>query len=446
MLKKFRTALVFITLIAMIATVFSACANGQSEQKDGTSDITKETSEPKDTTAEAGKPSGGTSLVTAWLGSWWADEIPRIQDEFAAANPGYEVKIEPIPINNYVENAITAILGGSPPDALALDAIMIPTPVGQNLLRPLDDMMKRYNLTHDMFASGIMSASVHEGVTYAIPFRTGPSVLAYNKTLFDQAGVPYPYDNMPLDEFLDICKRITKPDGSLYAYGIAASKSDPANVMSSFSPALWGMGGDFLTPDLKSSALNTPEAVAGIKYWVELYTVHKVVPEGCINYAITKDLVPLFFNQQIAMVPLNDSNIFKAKDYAEQGGYEIGFCVQPGVASRGGGWAYTIPVTAKNVEGAEKYINFFIQPEVLGKQKIVMPAVLEAQKTSDYWSDPSFDIYYKAEQHTKVLPFHPKWTEIQNIIVIELQEALQGNITPEEAAQRMHEKINALIA
>jgi hypothetical protein len=29
---------------------------------------------------------------------------------------------------------------------------------------------------------------------------------------------------------------------------------------------------------------------------------------------------------------------------------------------------------------------------------------------------------------------------------MELQEALQGNGTPEEAAQRMHEKINALIA
>jgi multiple sugar transport system substrate-binding protein len=323
---------------------------------------------------------------------------------------------------------------------------MIPTPVGQDLLLPLDDMMKRYNLTADMFAPGIYNAGVSDGVNYAIPFRTAPSVLMYNKTMFDAAGVDYPYDNMPLDEFLEICKKLTKPDGSQFAYGIAGSKSDPANVLSSFCPAIWGSGGDFLTEDLSQSAFNTPESIAGVKYWVELYTKHKVVPEGCINYATTKDLVPMFFNQQIAMVQMNDSNVFKAQDYAKEGGYEVGMCVQQGTYSRGGGWSFTIPVTAKNVEGAEMFMDFFIKPEVIGEQKVVMPGVIEAQKTSEYWSNPTFDMYYKAEEHTKVLPFHPKWTEIQNIIVMELQEALQGNGTPEEAAQRMHEKINALIA
>jgi len=442
--KFFKKAIAIIAVLSILALVFSACGNKQTEQQAETTAAATKPAETKEET-KAETPTGKT-VVSAWLGSWWADEIPAIQEKFASANPGYEVKIEPIPINNYLENAITAILGGSPPDALALDAIMIPTPVGQNLLTSLNDMMKRYNLTADMFAAGIYNAGVSDGVTYAIPFRTAPSVLMYNKTLFDKAGVPYPYDNMPLDEFLEICKKLTKSDGSLYAYGIAAAKSDPANVMSSFCPALWGMGGNFLTEDLSQSAMNTPESIAGVKYWVELYTKYKVVPEGCINYAITKDLVPLFFNQQIAMVQMNDSNIFKAQDYAKQGGYEVGTCIQQGTYSRGGGWSFTIPVTAKNAEGAEKFISYFITPEVLGEQKVVMPGVIEVQKKSDYWSNPTFDIYYKAESHTKTLPFHPKWTEIQNIIVMELQEALQGNVTPEQAAQTMHEKINAVIA
>lgn len=442
--KVYKNVAAIIALLVMITMVFSACGK---QETPAPADKTAQTQAPAETADKPqDQPAPENKVINAWLGSWWADEIPVIQEKFSTAFPGYEVKIEPIPINNYVENAVTAILGGSPPDALALDAIMIPTPVGQDLLLPLDDMMKRYNLTADMFAPGIYNAGVSDGVNYAIPFRTAPSVLMYNKTMFDAAGVDYPYDNMPLDEFLEICKKLTKPDGSQFAYGIAGSKSDPANVLSSFCPAIWGSGGDFLTEDLSQSAFNTPESIAGVKYWVELYTKHKVVPEGCINYATTKDLVPMFFNQQIAMVQMNDSNVFKAQDYAKEGGYEVGMCVQQGTYSRGGGWSFTIPVTAKNVEGAEMFMDFFIKPEVIGEQKVVMPGVIEAQKTSEYWSNPTFDMYYKAEEHTKVLPFHPKWTEIQNIIVMELQEALQGNGTPEEAAQRMHEKINALIA
>lgn len=439
--KVYKNVAAIIALLVMFTMVFSACGK---QETPAPAETTAQTTASAQTTAPA-EPSGENKIVNAWLGSWWADEIPVIQEKFAAAYPGYEVRIEPIPINNYVENAVTAILGGSPPDALALDAIMIPTPVGQDLLLPLDDMMQRYNMTADMFAPGIYNAGVSNGVNYAIPFRTAPSVLMYNKTMFDAAGVDYPYDNMPLDEFLEICKKLTKPDGSQFAYGIAGSKSDPANVLSSFCPAIWGSGGDFLTEDLSQSAFNTPESIAGVKYWVELYTKYKVVPEGCVNYATTKDLVPMFFNQQIAMVQMNDSNVFKAQDYAKEGGYEVGMCVQQGTYSRGGGWSFTIPVTAKNVEGAEIFMDFFVRPEVIGEQKVVMPGVIEAQKTSEYWSNPTFDMYYKAEGHTKVLPFHPKWTEIQNIIVMELQEALQGNGTPEEAAQRMHEKINAVI-
>ena len=48
----------------------------------------------------------------------------------------------------------------------------------------------------------------------------------------------------------------------------------------SFSPFLWSFGGDYLTPDNKKSALNTPEANEAFKYFIELYTKYKVMPPG----------------------------------------------------------------------------------------------------------------------------------------------------------------------
>ncbi|MFA9381614.1 MAG: ABC transporter substrate-binding protein [Acetanaerobacterium sp.] len=425
--------IVALLLCAIMALSLVACSTPNSPS----SSALPGDSDPSATPAE-----GDATQITVWLGSWWADEAPRLEEEFAKANLGYTAKIELMPINNYVENASTSILGGNSPDALALDTLMIPTLVNQNLLIPMDDMMQRYDLTPDLYSETVYASGVTDGVNYAIPYRTAACGMLYNKTMFDKADVAYPTDRMDFDKFLDTCKALTIP-GEQYGYGIAASKSDPANVMTSFAPMLWGFGGDFLTADLTKSALDTPESIAGIKYWVELYTTEKVVPEGCINYAITKDIFPLAMNQQIAMIPISDSNIVKVADYAAENNFEWDVCIMPGYA-RGAGWSFTIPVSAKNIEGAEIFTDWFTKPEVISAQSVVLPGVIEGQKMGK-WADPIYNIFYEADKFSKTCPNTPKWTEIQNLVTQELQNALQGACTPEEAAKSMSDQINALL-
>lgn len=384
----------------------------------------------------------GTTEVTVWLLSWWEKEVERLEREFAEENPGYTAKIELVPINNYTENAATAILGGNSPDVLDLDILFVPTLASRNLLMPLDDFMSRYGLTPDLYSEPIYAAGVMNGQNYAIPNRICPSGLLYNKTMLDAAGVAYPEGNVPFDEFLEMCRKLTIP-GKQYGFGIAASKNDPGNVMTSFCPVLFGMGGDFLSEDMTESTLGSPEAVAAIKYWVELYTKEKVVPEGCINYAITKDLFPLAMSQQIAMIPCADGPLVTVDQYAEENGFEWGITMLPGLA-RASGWTMSIPVSAKNVEGAEVFLNWFTKPEVLSKQTVVVPAVKEAQKMG-VWTEPLWQAYYEIDANTKPCPITPAWTQIQTIVIQELQNALQEVSTPEQAAAAMVEQINEIL-
>lgn len=382
------------------------------------------------------------SQVTAWMGSWWADEVPRLKEGFEKKYPDIELTIETLPIANYIEAAITSILGGNPPDALALDSLMVPTPVGQNLLAPLDDMMKRYGYEKEDFTQAVLGAGIDNGATYALPYRTACNVLFYNKTMFDEAGVEYPTDHMSYDEVLELARKLTIP-GKQYGFGIAASKNDPANVMTSFCPILWDKGGDFLNEDMTESRLDTPESIAGITFYTELYTKYKVVPEGTVNYAISADLIPMAQNGQIAMLPIDTLTATGMDAYAEKNGFEWGMCVLPG-AGRAGGWMWTIPVNAKNPDGAEKFIDYFFDPEVLSDQIIVVPGLVEAQKYGA-WANPIYEKFYEGEAFTKSPPATPYWTEIQNIVVTELQNALQQECTPEEAARAMSDQINALL-
>ena len=202
--------------------------------------------------------------------------------------------------------------------------------------------MTRYELDGADYVDVLYNAGISEGQVYALPYRFTCSVLFYNKTLFDNAGVAYPTDRMDFDAFRETCAALTIADEQ-YGYGIAASKNDPANVMSSFCPFLWGFDGDFLTSDLTASALNTPESISAIDYWVPACTYDGLVPEGCINYAITADLFPLAMNQTVAMIPMGDNNIVKIDEYAGQAnGFEWGVCLHPGYA-RAAGWSYSIP-------------------------------------------------------------------------------------------------------
>ncbi len=383
-----------------------------------------------------------TSNVTIWLGSWWEGEKEWIEKDFAAENPGYTCNIELQPIANYTENAVTAIVGGNSPDVMALDTLFLPTLMSQGLLEPLNDFVAGSGIdTSDMTEVLVKAGTSPDGTLYALPYRWTCNVLFYNKTLFDAAGVDYPTDGMSFADFRALCEKMTIP-GKQYAYGIAASKNDPANVMTSFAPVLWGMGGDFLSEDLTTCALNTPESVSAIEYWCNLY-YDGLVPEGCINYAITADLFPLAMNQTIAMMPMGDSNIVKIDKYAKENGFEWGVCLTPGYA-RAAGWSFSVPISAVNKEGAEVFIKWFLQPEVVSRNNTVLPASAKG-RTMGKWSNELYGIYDKQAQASKHCPNTPAWTQIQTIVTEELQNALQKSCTPAEAAESMVERINDLL-
>ena len=388
-------------------------------------------------TSESVKPAGPTT-VTVWIGSWWSDQIPVIVEAYKKVNPNVILEIEPVPINGYLDKAVAATLGGNPPDMLALDAMMIVPMAGKNLLQPWDNYIK--DLDKSDFAAGIWNAGVWNGRQYALPYRGATAVYFYNKTMFDKAGLDYPEQGWTYQDMLEIAKKLTIP-GEQYGVGIAAALSDPANVMSSFAPVLWAFGGDFMDEGFTKSTLDTPEAIQGIKFWTELYTKHKVVPEGSLNYAITKDVVPMFANNKVALFP-GTSAQFSMLQKAE--GLKWGVVVGPDGWNRGGGWAFGIPTGSAHPDEAREFALWFVQPEVLGSLTIRQPARKSATNVPP-WNTEEFKPVFDASPWSKLAPAIPEWNDMQNMIITELQKILQGSKTPEQGAKDMAAQANNLI-
>ena len=450
--SKISRIVASLVCLMMVFSMFTACNNSQGASSE-TSSAPQSSSQPasESTGGESSEPAEpGADVepteVEVWVGDWWGPEKEHIEAEFPQdCGEGWSVNLVLQPVNGYLDSAIAAVASGTGPDVLDLDTLMIPSAIDAGLISPLDDFMSRYGITRDMFVGACYDAGVAGGKTYSVPNRYAGNVLFYNKTMFDAAGVDYPTDHMEIADFRELCKKMTK-DGT-YGFGLAAAKSDGANVMTSFVPFLWGCGGDFLNEDMTAAAINTPESVEGIKNWVEMYTVDKSVPDGCIDYSITRDLFPLAQSQTIAMIPLGDNNNSVLTTGQADGSipdFEWDCCVLPGYG-RNAGWSFTIPNGTEKVEAAEYFINYYITPEVLARNNTIMPAVKGAQKLGK-WGDPMYDIFYKQMEYVKNCPATPKWSDMQMAVIEELQKALTGAITPEAAAANMETRINSLLA
>jgi multiple sugar transport system substrate-binding protein len=110
-----------------------------------------------------------------------------------------------------------------------------------------------------------------EGAIYGLPKDIGPFALAYNKDLFDAAGITAPTDDAPWtwDDFEAAAQKLTSGEGADKVYG-----STPFSVES----AVWSNGGDWLNADHTEVTVTDPKFVDALQWVADLNLVDHVVP------------------------------------------------------------------------------------------------------------------------------------------------------------------------
>lgn len=110
-----------------------------------------------------------------------------------------------------------------------------------------------------------------QGAIYGLPKDIGPFALAYNKDLFDAAGITAPTDSNPWtwNQFEDAAKKLTSGEGADKVFG-----STPFSVES----AVWSNGGDWLNADHTKVTVTDPKFVEALQWVADLNLVDHVVP------------------------------------------------------------------------------------------------------------------------------------------------------------------------
>ncbi len=120
------------------------------------------------------------------------------------------------------------------------------------------------------------------------------SLLYYNKKLFDEAGITYPTSDWSKDQFMDAARKLTKiEEGKVTQWGVEMSHG----WWGSWLIFLRQAGGDWMDTKSCQVTLDTPEAIAGMKYFVSLV---QAGPDK-VSWLPTEDSLGGFQGGKVAM-------------------------------------------------------------------------------------------------------------------------------------------------
>ena len=281
----------------------------------------------------------------------------------------------------------------------------------------------------------------YKGKIYCINDYANPLALLYNTVHYREAGLDPNRPPTNWTELVDYAKKLTR--AGRYGMGLIGARQE--GLFMRLNPFFWGAGADYLTPDNKRSALDTPEALEGFRFYVELFTKHKVVPPGVIEQGAQEVRTQMAhekvsMNVAVIQAPL----IIKA--------------INPNMNVNEVFAAAPIPVNKKRVTSVEygmRVISAFTKhPEEAWKVYKgwisrdvqmrnfntygVISARLDVKNSPEIANHKFAKVYAAQAPYGKIEPLIPEWPKIGDAMITAVQEGFSGAKTPEQALKDVH--------
>jgi N,N'-diacetylchitobiose transport system substrate-binding protein len=208
--------------------------------------------------------------------SWMNGVIAQFHKNYPAFK-NTKVNVVWVPWGNRTQDWTTALSSGkNAPDITELGNTDTPTEASLGMLANISTDINAWSNKSDV-VQGMLANDTQNGNTYAVPWFGGVRGIWYRKDQFAAAGITATPTTWA-DLVTDAKKLMAKYPGT---YGIGAPSSY-TNAIVSF---IWGAGGQVATSSggKWTASLTSPQAEAGIKFYLDLYLTNKLSPSKYIG-------------------------------------------------------------------------------------------------------------------------------------------------------------------
>jgi len=205
----------------------------------------------------------------------------QVIQNFQAAYPNIKVNLTNYAAATYDSALIpTRAAGGTLADVFYNRTFATADRANRGWTLALDPYMASNHINTSDFWPAEVAQMVWKGKQYSLPYDWSDFGVFYNKTMFDKKGIKYPPQDgsWTWDEMLTMAKEFVTTSGVRQTtWGV------------DISPVGWGWptvgyvlawGGKWVSPDLRSFMINTPEAVALFQTMQDAVYVTKAAPRS----------------------------------------------------------------------------------------------------------------------------------------------------------------------
>jgi len=390
----------------------------------------------------------------------WERSLREAIGQFMAENPDIEVVFDIVSYAEKETKYMTAIEAGVGPDVMHL----APVEISFGLFAPRGYF---YDLTSfiaaeapgflDAWYPGVVDTLSYEGRVYGLGANYQGMVLMWNKRLFAEAGLDPEKPPQTWDEFLAYARALTRDrdgDGRIDTWGVGIPGRAGPGFPLRFTPVLFSHGGDFLSADFKCAIINSPAAKEAFRFFVEMFTVHRVIPPGVA--AMTPGGVrEQFAAETVAMIltsawgPPIIRSLRPAVNWDEILGMTqvpVKAGTDPAIRTTAFLSYYAINRNTRHPEAAWRLLRFVTSREM--QQKWFRDAnVLSARRdvSEEYeplLANPFARIVGISLGYAAMMPLIPEWPQISDLITVAIQRGWMGDdldVAWAEAYRRINE-------
>ncbi len=187
----------------------------------------------------------------------WLDEMIT---GFEEENPGIDVEVNRISVDNYSQTVMTRFAAGDVPDLFSFAENDIADMVPSGYVMDLTDSANVAN-----YSDGMLDSLSKDGKVYALPVANDFMCVTYNKGVFEEAGIKEVPDTW--EKFMDACETLKGKGVTPLAAGMSEQWVVNGTAQTVYCAAVLGNGG----PDL-SAMIDRSEKFADVEQWRDFFT------------------------------------------------------------------------------------------------------------------------------------------------------------------------------
>ena len=358
-------------------------------------------------------------------------DIEALIAPFEAANPNIDVVITSVDWGSAWTKITTAATSGDTPDLVQLGSTWVGAISAMGALVDMKDKVSEIGGPSAFVpASWISSGLEGSGTVTAIPWFVDARAIFFRSDVLKTLRLTKlnlaNWDSF--EKTLTAIKNAEPEIEGVKVYPLGIPGKNDWNVIHNIAPWVWGAGGDFLSKNRKSAAINSPAAVDGVLYYVNL---------------VKKGLIPIdALELNTAQVSSNFNNGSYGMYF--DGPYEVKTLTLPpeqggsygSIASRNfgiagypagpkgkftfvGGSDLAIFKNSKNQDAAWKLIQHLVSYKSqvnYAKATGFLPATKVAFSDPYFSSDPFRAVFKDAVKYGKTYPCIPAWGLIEPVL------------------------------